>query len=154
MALDLFFNMMAYYHFLIKQFSCNLNKDRKQVLENIIMVDFPSNVSMERLECQSKEAQILTWVMLSTRSSLVTQRGNPNQLRIDHNYLYLQPTRRRVRVIALKWKNSQLRSKRNSQVTQCTTRFKQFIQAQFSILTGMLIYISTYPFHSYLLYSF
>ena len=60
MALDLFFNVMAYYHFLIKQFSCNLNKDRKQVLENIIMVDFPSNVSKKRLECQSKEAQILT----------------------------------------------------------------------------------------------
>src|SRR4051812_17431180 len=89
MALDLFFNMKAYYHFLIKQFSCNLNKDRKQVLENVIVVDFPSNVSMKRLECQSKEAQILTWVMLSTRSSLVTQRGSPNQLRIDHNFLYL-----------------------------------------------------------------
>src|SRR3954465_5371978 len=79
MALDLFFKMMAYYHFLIKQFSCNLNKDRKQVLENIIVVDFPSNVSMKRLECQSKEAQILTLVMLSTWSSLVTQRGSPNQ---------------------------------------------------------------------------
>src|SRR4051812_40310887 len=71
--------MMAYYHFLIKQFSYNFNKDCKQVIENRVMVNFSSNVSKKRLGCQSKEAQNLSQVMLSTRSSLAIQREHPNQ---------------------------------------------------------------------------
>jgi len=40
-GLGLIFNMMAYYHFLIKQLSCSFNQDRKQVLENYVWLTFP-----------------------------------------------------------------------------------------------------------------
>ena len=40
------------------------------------MVDFFSNLSKKRLECQSIEAQNLSEVMLSTRSSLVIRGEN------------------------------------------------------------------------------
>ena len=37
----LFFNMMAFYHVLIKQFSCSLDKVFKQVLESNAWLTFP-----------------------------------------------------------------------------------------------------------------
>src|SRR3954463_8702240 len=48
----LFFNMMAFYHILIKQFSCSFDKVFKQVLESSAWLTFPQ-IYQEKDWCAS-----------------------------------------------------------------------------------------------------
>src|SRR4051812_45911587 len=77
-SLGLTFDMMAYYHFLIKQFSYSFNKNLKKVLENNVMVEFSSNMSKKRLEFQSNKVQKFFQDMLSTWFSLDIQKRSSN----------------------------------------------------------------------------
>src|SRR3954470_16557031 len=76
----LVFNMMAFYHVLIKQFSCNFDEVFKQVLESNAWLTFPQ-IYQRKDWCASLNRLKFFQVMLSLRFSNHPRR-NSNQLRL------------------------------------------------------------------------
>ena len=91
-------NMMAYYHILMKQFSCSLNKDCKQVLESNAWLTFPQ-IYQRKDWCASLKRLKFFQDMLSIWFSSHSKRKS-NQLRLKHIMVYLKQTWRSVHVNA------------------------------------------------------